>query len=170
MLDEIQLSNQKLVAARERLKFEATHDALTGTWNCAAALELLDREIVRSEREGGTVAVLMLDLDHFKWVNDQFGHHAGDLALQAVSASIAGILRSSDVLARYGGEEFLVIAPSCRAVASAWPCRTNPIQAAIGANSDWRTQGQYHCQHWNRGRFISIFVGGTDCPGRSGLV
>ena len=113
MLDEIQLSNQRLVAARERLKFEATHDPLTGAWNCAAALELLDREIGRSEREGETVAVLMLDLDHFKFTNDQLGHAAGDLVLRTVTASISAILRTADVLARYGGDEFLLIAPKC---------------------------------------------------------
>jgi diguanylate cyclase (GGDEF)-like protein len=113
MVDEIQASQSSLLAAREKLKFEATHDALTGTWNCCAALELLDREIARGEREGTEVAVLMLDLDHFKRVNDRFGHIVGDRVLQGVTASVAQILRSSDVLARYGGEEFLVIAPSC---------------------------------------------------------
>jgi diguanylate cyclase (GGDEF)-like protein len=113
LIDEIQVSNQKLIAAQEQLKFEATHDALTGTWNCAAALELLDREISRSERDRTTVAVLMLDLDDFKGVNDKFGHAAGDLVLRAITASIVRILRTSDVLARYGGEEFLVIAPDC---------------------------------------------------------
>lgn len=113
MIDEIQVSNQSLIAARERLQFDATHDPLTGVWNRSAALELLDREIARSEREGTRVAVLMLDLDHFKDVNDNYGHAGGDRVLQTIAASIGSILRTSDILARHGGEEFLVIAPSC---------------------------------------------------------
>lgn len=113
MLEDLQNSHDKLALARERLQHEATHDSLTGTWNCAAALELLDRELARSERDGSTVAVFMLDVDHFKNVNDRLGHAAGDRALQAMTASIGRILRSSDILARYGGEEFLVIAPNC---------------------------------------------------------
>lgn len=113
MLEDLQSSHEKLALARERLQHEATHDSLTGTWNCAAALELLDRELARSERENTKVAVLMLDLDHFKTVNDRFGHAAGDRALQAITASVARILRTTDILARYGGEEFLIIAPNC---------------------------------------------------------
>jgi diguanylate cyclase (GGDEF)-like protein len=113
MLEQLENSHEKLVVARERLRYEATHDSLTGSWGRGAALELLDREIARSERDGNTVAVLMLDLDHFKSVNDQFGHIVGDSVLQATTASIQCILRTSDILARYGGEEFLVIAPSC---------------------------------------------------------
>ncbi len=113
MLEDLQNSHEKLALAHERLQHEATHDSLTGAWNCAAALELLDREIARSERERTHVAVLMFDIDHFKDVNDRFGHAAGDRALQAITASVGKILRTTDILARYGGEEFLVIAPDC---------------------------------------------------------
>jgi diguanylate cyclase (GGDEF)-like protein len=113
MVEEIEASQQKLVAIRERLQFEATHDALTGAWNRAAALDLLDRELARGEREGTSVAVIMFDADHFKNINDQHGHATGDRVLQLMTASIGRILRTSDVLARYGGEEFLVIAPNC---------------------------------------------------------
>ena len=139
MLDDLQSSHEKLVLAGERLQHEATHDSLTGAWNCAAALELLDREISRSEREENTVAVLMLDIDHFKDVNDRFGHAAGDQALQAIAASIAGILRTTDILARYGGEEFLVIAPSCnlmeaRRLAERILLRLQSTPTSIGKN------------------------------------
>jgi diguanylate cyclase (GGDEF)-like protein len=113
MLEDLQSSHDKLALARERLQHEATHDSLTGVWNCAAALELLDREIARSERENGHIAVFMIDIDHFKRVNDEFGHVIGDCALLAIAASMAKILRTTDILARYGGEEFLVFAPNC---------------------------------------------------------
>jgi diguanylate cyclase (GGDEF)-like protein len=113
MLGLLHDSNQKLLAARERLQFEATHDPLTGAWNVAAALELLDRELARCGREQTTVAVILFDADHFKSVNDRFGHQAGDTVLQAITAAISRNLRASDALARYGGEEFLVIAPNC---------------------------------------------------------
>ena len=113
MLEDLQSSHEKLALASERLQHEATHDSLTGAWNCAAALELLDREISRSEREQSQVAVFMLDIDHFKAVNDRFGHATGDRALQAITTSVGRILRTTDILARYGGEEFLIIAPNC---------------------------------------------------------
>jgi len=89
------------------------HDSLTGIWNRCAALQLLDRELARSGRDGSSVAVIMLDADHFKRINDHFGHVTGDRALQAVAAAITRNLRSFDVCCRYGGEEFLVIAPNC---------------------------------------------------------
>ena len=115
MLDQMQHTHESLAAARERLEFQATHDGLTGVWNRAAALELLDRELSRCSREQTTVAVVMLDLDHFKQINDQYGHSAGDKALQSITAAIASNIRGFDVLARYGGEEFLIIAPKCSA-------------------------------------------------------
>jgi diguanylate cyclase (GGDEF)-like protein len=113
MLDELQNSHQQLVSARERLQYEATHDALTGAWNHAAALELLDRELARCSREETNVAVILLDADYFKSINDRFGHQTGDAVLQNITAVMGKNLRSSDVLARYGGEEFLIIAPNC---------------------------------------------------------
>jgi diguanylate cyclase (GGDEF)-like protein len=113
MLDRLQNSQQKLLAVQERLRFEATHDSLTGIWNRAAALELMDRELARCDREDSSLAVIMFDADHFKKINDHFGHTTGDRALQAISAAITRNLRSFDLCARYGGEEFLVIAPGC---------------------------------------------------------
>lgn len=113
MLHQLQLSHEELVTASARLQFEATHDALTGAWNRAAALEMLDRELDRCSREHNEVAVIMLDVDHFKSINDRYGHSAGDIVLKCITSVIARNLRSFDVLARYGGEEFLVIAPAC---------------------------------------------------------
>lgn len=113
MLDRLRNSQDKLLAVQERLRYEATHDGLTGIWNRGAAMQLLDQELARSSREGSAVAVIMLDADHFKRINDHFGHLCGDRALQAIAAAITRNLRSFDVCCRYGGEEFLVIAPRC---------------------------------------------------------
>lgn len=113
MLDRLKNSHEKLLAVQERLRYEATHDGLTGIWNRCAAMQLLDQELARSAREGYAVAVMMLDADHFKRINDHFGHITGDRALQAVAATITRNLRGSDVCCRYGGEEFMVIAPRC---------------------------------------------------------
>ena len=113
MFERLQNSHEKLLAVQERLRYEATHDSLTGIWNRCAALHLLDQELARSLRDGSSVAILMFDADHFKRINDHFGHSTGDRALQAVAAAITRNLRPFDVCCRYGGEEFLVIAPSC---------------------------------------------------------
>lgn len=113
MLDRLKNSQEKLLAVQERLRYEATHDGLTGIWNRCAAMQLLDQELARSARESYPVAVIMLDADHFKKINDHFGHLTGDRALQAMAATITRNLRGFDVCCRYGGEEFLVIAPRC---------------------------------------------------------
>jgi diguanylate cyclase (GGDEF)-like protein len=113
MLDDLQLSQQQLVSAGERLQYEATHDALTGAWNRAAGIDLLDRELDRCSRDCTQVAVILLDLDQFKNVNDLYGHAAGDAVLKHFTANVSRNLRSFDVLVRYGGEEFLIIAPNC---------------------------------------------------------
>jgi diguanylate cyclase (GGDEF)-like protein len=113
MLQRLQNSQEKLLSVQERLRFEATHDSLTGIWNRGAALRLLDQELARCTRESSTVAVILADADHFKRINDTYGHASGDRALQAIAAAITRNLRTSDVCCRYGGEEFLVIAIHC---------------------------------------------------------
>ncbi len=104
---------QELIAARERLRDEATHDALTGLWNRAAILEILHRELARAERQQKTLAVLMVDLDHFKQVNDTYGHLAGDAVLREATRRMRSSVRRYDEIGRYGGEEFIVVAPGC---------------------------------------------------------
>ncbi len=89
----------------------AVRDPLTGLHNRRAFTQRLDEALVRSRRSGAPVALLMLDLDHFKDVNDRHGHPAGDQALRTVAALLVRELRAVDVAARLGGEEFGVLLP-----------------------------------------------------------
>lgn len=104
---------QRLISALERSEFQASHDFLTGIYNRAATMEALKREMAKSQREGNSLAVFLIDADHFKTINDQHGHLAGDEVLRQLCSRIKSELRSYDVLGRYGGEEFLVVAPNC---------------------------------------------------------
>jgi two-component system, cell cycle response regulator len=102
---------QQLVAAREALRIQATRDYLTQLWNRSSILDILQRELGRSERSGTPVGVVVADLDHFKSINDTYGHFAGDAALQESARRMQMAIRSYDAVGRYGGEEFLVILP-----------------------------------------------------------
>ena len=99
--------------AREELRLQATHDGLTGTWNRNAILDLLHREYELAARTGSTIGIIMLDVDHFKQVNDTYGHLAGDHVLVEAARRMQEAVRSYDLVGRYGGEEFLVVSPDC---------------------------------------------------------
>lgn len=105
--------------AEETIRWQAHHDALTGLPNRALLRDRLDQVLAISERSGEIAAVLFLDLDHFKRVNDTLGHAAGDRLLQNVAARLTGCLRAEDTVARLGGDEFVVILPSLQAVGDA---------------------------------------------------
>jgi diguanylate cyclase (GGDEF)-like protein len=91
----------------------STHDGLTGLVNAVFFHAILSREIDRSLRTGRTCGLMVLDIDHFKLVNDTYGHSTGDRVIQSVSAQIKLSLRSMDTAARIGGEEFAIIVPEC---------------------------------------------------------
>jgi len=98
----------------ERNKQLAIRDGLTGLYNRRAFDEALVQAIAREDRRQGHLAVLLLDLDHFKKLNDTYGHQAGDAALRNAAAILQGHLRKGDLAARYGGEEFVVILPGTK--------------------------------------------------------
>ena len=102
------LANLRL---RETLRSQAIRDPLTGLFNRRYMEETLDRELKRSTRTGSPIAVIMMDLDHFKDYNDTFGHNAGDELLSALGNLVKSEIRGEDIACRYGGEEFLLIIP-----------------------------------------------------------
>jgi diguanylate cyclase (GGDEF)-like protein len=103
----------QLILAREALREQAARDPLTGLWNHNAVLELLSKEIDRAHRQSTCVGVVLLDLDHFKRINDTYGHLMGDHVLRKTAAALQGSIRPYDAAGRFGGEEFLLVLPGC---------------------------------------------------------
>ena len=107
------LTQNRLILAKEALRREASRDGLTALWNRTAILGILERELLRAERDRTPVGLIMIDVDHFKAVNDSRGHAAGDTVLRIIASGIAAMVRPYDSVGRYGGEEFLIVAPGC---------------------------------------------------------
>ena len=147
----------RLVEAREDMRFKATHDHLTTLWNRAVIMDLLGRELTRSQRENGCTAILLGDLDHFKSVNDNYGHLAGDQVLREVARRLLLSVRSYDYVGRYGGEEFLIVLNNCRpdsALARAEEIRkticTRPIQTDAGPLGVTMSLGVLLSRDWGK--------------------
>ena len=104
-----------LILAREELRFRATHDVLTGISNRAAVMDALRNEFSRQVREQRSFGVILVDIDHFKNVNDTYGHLCGDEVLQVATRRMKECMRPYDTVGRYGGEEFLIIASAADA-------------------------------------------------------
>jgi len=104
---QLQEIEQLQVALRE----QAIRDSLTGCFNRRYLDETLERELSRARREGYPLALVILDLDHFKQINDTYGHQAGDAALKELANQLRSDIRHEDVLCRYGGEEFVILMP-----------------------------------------------------------
>lgn len=142
--ERVDAHRRELEQQLERLEELSLTDPLTGVRNRRALIESVGMELNRSSRSGSPTSLVLVDIDHFKRVNDDFGHPAGDATLQAVAQILSDRGRSSDIVARYGGEEFAVILPSTppdgaavvaerlrAAVEQAtWPHR--PITASLG--------------------------------------
>ncbi|MET3810049.1 GGDEF domain-containing protein [Arthrobacter sp. UYEF3] len=120
----VELSNEQLT---RDLRARATVDGLTGLLNRSAFMDLAANELRRLSGARTTACLILADLDHFKSVNDKYGHAAGDAALQAFSAACAASVRSTDLVGRYGGEEFVLLLPGVS------PERAGQMAAAISA-------------------------------------
>lgn len=108
---ELRDRNQQLESMLHSVEALASTDALTGLYNRRRFADVLKREFAVTKRYKNTLSCLLLDLDHFKQVNDRFGHDAGDQVLKEVARRITGSLREVDLAARYGGEEFVILLP-----------------------------------------------------------
>lgn len=102
---------EQLILARERMRVRATRDALTGLLNRGETFELMPLEMLKARQGGAPFAALICDIDHFKRLNDSYGHPAGDAALREVAQRLAAAVRFTDLVGRYGGEEFLLALP-----------------------------------------------------------
>lgn len=91
------------------LQNEATTDAMTGIWNRRKFIELIRAEVQQSRRYGMPLALIFFDVDHFKSINDSYGHEAGDCVLRELAGMVTGMVRQTDVFARLGGEEFVIL-------------------------------------------------------------
>ncbi|GHA79063.1 GGDEF domain-containing protein [Cognatilysobacter bugurensis] len=100
---------ERIIGLHEALRVEATRDRLTGLLNRGAILDALQRELLRAAREGGPTATMLLDVDHFKHVNDTYGHLVGDIVLREIAQRLQLTLRPYDRVGRFGGEEFIVL-------------------------------------------------------------
>ena len=108
----VQLQHQ-LVAAHEELREKAMHDPLTGLLTRGAFFEISDHEFPRARRSKTPLSIVMADIDHFKSINDRFGHPGGDEVLREVARRLQTTFRKEDAVGRYGGEEFVALAVGC---------------------------------------------------------
>jgi diguanylate cyclase (GGDEF)-like protein len=130
------------------LSHKARHDVLTGLLNRRAMEDAIGEQVQRGRRTGEALALLMLDIDHFKSINDRFGHPVGDLALQHVARILRSSVREIDHLARIGGEEFLVLMPA------------TSLDTARPAAERLREQVAMHPLHWHGGSVdLSVSIG-----------
>jgi len=128
-----------LLRVQTELLFQSAHDHLTGLWNHGAITSLLQRETQRSSRTGRPLGLIMADLDHFKLINDSYGHQTGDAVLREVAGRMVVSVRNYDYVGRYGGEEFLIVLTECTTsdlIATAERMRVcvseSPIETEVG--------------------------------------
>jgi two-component system cell cycle response regulator len=159
----------KLVEAREKMRFRATHDALTSLWDRGGILGLLQSELNRGVRDCSPVSILLCDVDHFKNVNDSYGHQVGDEVLQEVARRLQNAVRSHDAVGRYGGEEFLIVmggtggielqerAEQVRSAVSCLPFPTT--QGSVGVSV---SMGAITIEDWDKSFAIEPFLKQAD--------
>jgi diguanylate cyclase (GGDEF)-like protein len=183
MISLLEESRDTVSFQNEELKKLATRDPLTGCLNRRAFFELIDAAFEEAKRYGGPLACILLDVDHFKVVNDRYGHAAGDQVLQFVASTLHANLRASDRLCRYGGEEFCIllaradvaagvqVAEKIRAAIAASPCGNISLTASFGVSGlefrpaspaemiDQADQALYAAKHQGRNRVMNYSQG-----------
>ena len=140
----------------EALRAQATRDPLTGVHNRGFFDEMLVAQLAMARRGGTPVTVMMVDVDHFKRINDTYGHSEGDRALRVIAQALAGAARASDTVCRYGGEEFCLILPG------------TPLDAAAQLAGRIREEVPEACAHagiGGGGTRITVTIGLAACPG-----
>lgn len=160
---------ETLVKAREEMRFGATHDALTALWNRGAILSLAQSELLRASREKKAYSLLLCDIDHFKRINDNYGHLIGDFVLKKVANRLTACVRGYDGVGRYGGEEFLIVLENCGS--SCIEGRAETIRAAIGDTvfevdgiqlSVTISIGGFTCESWEANLLIETLLAQAD--------
>ncbi len=160
---ELQRANQRLESQIEKievlrveLRKQAISDALTGLFNRRRLDEVLPRELKRAQHDGGVVSVILFDIDHFKQVNDRYGHETGDRLLQALAHLLRERTRPGDIACRYGGDEFLLVLPETPLDAAA--ARADEIRVAFSGLSPRVVPGG------GSGEAVSLSAGIAACP------
>ena len=129
MAQTLEQRDEELKRVMRDLREQSITDPLTGLYNRRYLLELLPRELMRAGRNGTHLALIMADLDHFKRINDSFGHDGGDVVLRALGGLLKEMIRGSDIACRVGGEEFLLVFPEATVEGAAR--RAESIRAAV---------------------------------------
>ena len=143
---------ENLVQAREEMRHRATYDGLTEIWNRASILSLATSEVLRYARRQSPLSLLLCDVDHFKRINDTYGHLVGDRVLQEIAIRMRSAIRAYDALGRYGGEEFLILLKDCEE--SALESRAEGIRSAISSTPIQAGEHQIS---------VSISIGAATC-------
>lgn len=151
-----------LIAERDELRRRSMLDPLTRAWNRDAVLEVLERELARAARDRSPLSVIMADVDHFKDVNDSFGHPAGDRVLLGVAENLRAALRPYDAVGRFGGEEFLAVLPRCDGAAA--HAIAERMRGKVEAECFETSSGVVHTT-LSLGVATLVPTPGTDAPG-----
>jgi two-component system cell cycle response regulator len=131
-------TGKRIIDLQRQLQEQASRDSLTGLWNRKRMFRILEKEINRAYRDNLPVAIIMIDIDKFKSINDNHGHHFGDLVIKEVANVLRKSVRNYDEICRYGGDELLVILPNCDSAKTesiAERLRQNVIEHRIKSDS-----------------------------------
>ena len=144
--------NKRLQASNQRLKQLSETDPLTDTMNRRRFMEVADQQLALAQRYCYPTSLLLLDIDHFKQVNDLYGHAMGDRALVQLTRVMAAELRETDTMARFGGEEFIMLLPH------------TAREGALSLAERVRTAARYHVtKHQESETSVTISIGGVTC-------